>query len=113
VTDVRRLLRRAEAIARQRRRRAGLTPSCVTCPVFEDDNAVEVERYGEEVKARFADEAPDLIVVVVRLEARRPKSLRAPWHRPRWWLDYVPSPAELCDLRLGLRGNKAASDGEQ
>ena len=53
-----------------------------------------------------ADLASGLVTVVVA------GSPSVTWHRPRWWLDYIPSPAELGDLRLDLRGNRAAG-GDQ
>ena len=80
--------------------RSTQAPAMITVLAFQGEHEA-AHAYASEVRAHFHDAPPH--VEVLQHTVPRPVGLRPAWASPRAWLDYLPSPQEVSDLRPDLR----------
>jgi hypothetical protein len=81
-------------------------PNAIAIPVFADDDPQVAHEYATELVAWLDErDSSDTLIIEIDQLCNRPAGLRAPWMRPRPFLDYRPSDEELSRLRPDPAGS--------
>lgn len=76
----------------------GSSPRMVSVVAFQDDDHDAAEAYCGALREAF----PGCFVQLVPFRFHRPAGLKPDWIRPRKYLEYTPTRAEVSDLRPEL-----------